>query len=54
MVKYEEALSGRHYCEVMTMGMMQIRDNVVAAKPAEGTVVATLTDEEAATSPRSR
>lgn len=30
------------------MGMMRIRDNVEAAKPAEGTVVATLTDEEAA------
>lgn len=29
------------------MGMMQIRDNVEAAKPAAGTVVATLTDEEA-------
>jgi len=30
------------------MGMMRIRDNVEAAKPAGGTVVATLTDEEAA------
>jgi len=29
------------------MGMMQIRDNVEASKPAPGTVVATLTDEEA-------
>lgn len=30
------------------MGMMRIRDNVEAAKPAEGTVVATLNDEESA------
>lgn len=30
------------------VSMMRIRDNVEAAKPAEGTVVATLNDEEAA------
>lgn len=29
------------------MAMMQIKDNVEAEKPARGTVVATLTDEEA-------
>lgn len=29
------------------MGMMQIRDNVEVGKPAPGTVVATLSDEEA-------
>lgn len=29
------------------VGMMRIRDNVEAAKPAPGTVVATLSDEEA-------
>ena len=34
--------------EVINVGMMRIRDNVEASKPAEGTVVATLTDEEAA------
>lgn len=34
--------------EVIRMAMMQIRDNVEEAKPEVGTVVATLTDEEAA------